>query len=107
MTNVILANGKVLPVTSFTLEPHFICEVDDWDGFIDLIDQLTPANLSQIQAVKDDQVVATYEACDLVGTQTINDLSPKIIVHIYMTGSPVAVNEDYKQAYQILAGGLQ
>lgn len=107
MTQVILANGNILDVETLTLEPHFSMRVADWDAFIELVDLLVPENLAQIQCIKDDQVAAAFTDCELVGTQTINNYTGDMIAHFYLTGMVATANEEYKTAYQIMAGEIQ
>lgn len=108
MNAIILNDGSVIHTTSITLEPHFTVSLQNWDAFIDLIDRLTPGNLTKIQATIDGDLVVTYTDCELVGTQTVNNYDGSMEAHFYLTGvvAPQA-DPSYETAYKILTGEIQ
>lgn len=108
MHTVILANGSTIDATSVTLEPHFSVSIPNWDAFIELVDRLSPENLETLQAVVNDQIAVTFQNCELVGTQTINNYDGSMEAHFYLRGK-VAPQTDpsYETAYKILVGEIQ
>lgn len=108
MNQIILANGRVIDAKTVTLEPHFSTKVKDWDAFIELIDMMTDENLLHVQIIKDDKPVASFNTCELVGTQTINNYDESMTVHIYLMGEvDQPVDPEYETAYRLMAGEIQ
>lgn len=108
MNKIILANGKVIDAETVTLEPHFSTNVEDWDAFIELIDMMTDENLLHVQIIKDDKPVASFNTCELVGTQTVNNYDGSMTVHIYLMGEvDQPVDPQYETAFKLLTGEIQ
>lgn len=102
---LILADGTVIECDSITLEPHCAISCPNRAAFLSVWDSLTPENLDRIQIVKGDAVVAVFRACDLIGTQTVNDISGSMIAHFYFDGEAIeSVDPEYKEAYNLITG---
>lgn len=102
---IILADGSVIECESVTLEPHFAIGCPDRAAFLSVWDRLTPENLDQIEIFNDSAFVAAFNACELVGTQTVNNYDGSMIGHFYLIGEPMAKTDpDYQTAYTIMTG---
>lgn len=102
---IILADASVVNADSVTLEPHLAIKCPDRAAFLSIWDRLTPQNLDRVEVYKDDAFVAAFTACELIGTQTVNNYDGSMIAHFYMTGEPAPKTDPaYEQAYAIITG---
>lgn len=102
---IILADASVVNADSVTLEPHLAIKCPDRGAFLSIWDRLTPQNLDHIEIYKNDAFVAAFNACELIGTQTIINYDGGMIAHFYLAGEPAPKTDPaYEQAYAIITG---
>lgn len=102
---IILADASVINADSVTLEPHLAIKCPGRDAFLSVWDRLTPQNLDHIEIYKNDAFVAAFTACELIGTQTVNNYDGSMIAHFYLAGEPAPKGDPaYEEAYAIITG---
>lgn len=102
---IILADASVITVDSITLEPHLAVSCPDRGAFLSIWDRLTPQNLDHVEVYRDDAFVAAFDACELIGTQTIIKYDGSMIAHFYLSGDPAPkIDPAFEQAYAIITG---
>lgn len=102
---IILADASVIATDSVSLEPHLTVRCPDRAAFLSIWDRLTPQNLDRIEIYKDDAFVAAFTACELIGTQTVNNYDGSMIAHFYLAGEPAPKSDPaYEEAYAIITG---
>ena len=106
MKKVILADGTVLTPESVELGPAIVIQAADRAAFLSIWDQLDPQNIDQVDLYDNDILLARYRACELIGTQTVNNYDGSMLAHFYLEGQPVqTVDATYEEAYRILTEG--
>lgn len=102
---IILNDASTIEVDSVTLEPHMAVSCPDRAAFLSIWDRLTPQNLDHVEIYKADAFVAAFNACELIGTQTVNNYDGSMIAHFYLAGEPAPKTDPaYEQAYAIITG---
>lgn len=102
---IILNDASAITVDSVTLEPHLAVSCPDRAAFLSIWDRLTPQNLDHVEIYKDDAFVAAFNACELIGTQTVNNYDGSMIAHFYLAGEPAPKSAPaFEQAYAIITG---